>query len=56
MVTNAEGEHIWAASVEPSDEIFQWVYELGADVEILDPSAFKKEFLNYCEAKLKKLA
>ena len=56
MVTNAEGDYIWAASIEPSEEIFQWVYELGSDVEILDPTAFKKDFLHYCEARLKKLA
>ena len=56
MVTNPMGDFIWAASIEPSDGIYEWVESLGSDVEILDPMSFKKGFLEYCEAKLKKLA
>ncbi|MCO4753534.1 MAG: WYL domain-containing protein [Bacteriovoracaceae bacterium] len=56
MFTNPEGDFIWAASIEPSEDIFQWLQELGSDVDILDPVDFKKDFLRYCEAKLKKLA
>lgn len=56
MVTNPQGEFIWAGSVEPNEQIFQWLEDLGSDIEILDPISFKKEFLKYCEAKLKKLA
>lgn len=56
MVTNPSGELIWAASVEPSNTIFEWIYQLGNSVEILDPNSFKKEYLRYCESKLKKLA
>lgn len=56
MVTNPNGEMIWAASVEPSEVIFDWIYSLGSGVEIIDPKSFKKEYLQYCESKLKKLA
>jgi hypothetical protein len=56
MITNPQGEIIWAASIEPSNEIFEWLQELGTDVEIMDPMSFKKEFLKYCETKLKKIA
>lgn len=56
MFTNPEGDFIWAASVEPNEQIYDWLSELGTDIEILDPIDFKKEFLKYCEGKLKKLA
>lgn len=56
IFTNPEGDFIWAASIEPTEQIYEWLSELGTDVEILDPLSFKKEFLNYCEVKLKKLA
>ncbi len=54
--SNPDGDFIWAATVEPSEELFEWLNELGPSVEILDPSSVKIEFLNYCEDKLKKLA
>lgn len=56
MITNPEGEVFWAATIEPSKQIFEWLENLGTDVEILDPTSFKKEFLKYCENKLKKIA
>lgn len=56
MFTNPEGDFIWAASIEPTDEVYEWLSTMGTDIEILDPIDFKKEFLNYCELKLKKLA
>jgi hypothetical protein len=56
MFSNPSGEHIWAATIEPNEKIFEWLYELGPCVEILDPRDFKVEFFNYCENKLKKLA
>ncbi len=56
MISNPEGDLIWGASVESNIEIFHWLFELGADVEILDPTSFKKDYLKYCEDKLKKLA
>lgn len=56
LFTNPEGDFIWAATLEPSEVIFEWLCELGAAVEILDPSEFKSDFIKYCEHKLKKLA
>lgn len=56
LFTNPEGDFIWAATLEPSQEIFEWLTELGESVEILDPVNFKVKFLRYCEDKLKKIA
>lgn len=56
MITNPEGEVFWAATIEPSQQIYEWLENLGNDVEILDPISFKKQFLEYCENKLKKIA
>ena len=56
VFTNGEGDIIWAATIEPNIKIFQWLESLGAEVEILESSHFKRKYLNYCENKLKKLA
>ncbi len=56
MITNPNGDLIWAAYVEPCDDLFEWLLTLGANVEILDPGKFKDEFLMYCEEKLRKVA
>ncbi len=56
LITNPKGEFIWAASVEVHDDVFEWVSELGEGVEVLEPLSFKKQYLNYCEKKLKKIA
>jgi predicted DNA-binding transcriptional regulator YafY len=56
LITNPKGEMIWAASVEPSEALMEWLYQQGSEVEILDPASFRAEFLQYCEAKLKKSA
>lgn len=56
LFTNPQGDYIWAATLEPSEEIYEWLCELGTSVEILDPINFKKDFITYCENKLKKIA
>lgn len=56
MFTNPEGDHIWAASIEPNEELYAWLSDLGSDIEILDPISLKKDLLKYCEEKLKKIA
>lgn len=56
MITNPNGDLIWAAYVEPCDDLFDWLLTLGTNVEILDPGKFKDEFLMYCEEKLRKVA
>ncbi len=56
MVTNPSGDLIWAAYVEPCEALYEWLLSMGRDVEVLDPMKFKKEYLDYCEEKLKKVA
>lgn len=56
MITNPNGDLIWAAYVEPCEALFDWVSSLGHQVEILDPSKFKDQYLRYCEEKLRKIA
>ncbi len=56
MVTNPNGDLIWAAYVEPCESLYEWITTLGKNVEILDPIKFKEEFLMYCEEKLRKIA
>lgn len=56
MITNPNGDLIWAAYVEPGDDLFEWLLSLGTNVEVLDPTKFKDEFLSYCEEKLRKVA
>jgi hypothetical protein len=56
FVTNPEGDLIWAAWVETSDELYDWLYEMEHFVEILEPSEFILDFAAYCEEKEKKLA
>lgn len=49
VTTNTEGEFIWAASVEVSDELFKWLESIYEDVEILDPQELKEEFESYLD-------
>lgn len=56
MVTNPNGDLIWAAYVEPCESLYEWLITLGKNVEILDPVRFKEEYLTYCEEKLRKIA
>lgn len=56
MVTNPNGDLIWAAYVEPCEALYDWLVTLGNKVEILDPVKFKEEYLMYCEEKLRKIA
>ncbi len=44
ITSNMEGDIIWAISVEVSDKIFQWLFDLGDKVEILDPTSIKEGF------------
>jgi predicted DNA-binding transcriptional regulator YafY len=56
MISNPNGDLIWAAYVEPCDSLYEWLLTLGKNVEILDPGRFKEEYLMYCEEKLRKIA
>lgn len=55
MIKKGKEHMIWAASVEPTEEIFEWISEMGSGVEIIDPSAFKRIYLRYCEDRLLRL-
>jgi predicted DNA-binding transcriptional regulator YafY len=55
VVTNGEGDQIWAASVEPTPIIYDWLLELGESVEVLDPSSFKKNLEAYQQNKVNSL-
>lgn len=56
LVTNAEGDLIWAAWVEPSDELFEWLSTMEEHAEILEPSEMLLDYAAYCEEKLRKMA
>lgn len=56
MITNPNGDLIWAAYVEPCHDLFDWLISLGRNVDVLDPGKFKDEFLMYCEEKIRKVA
>ncbi len=56
MISNPNGDLIWAAYVEPCDALYEWIISLGKHAEILDPLKFKEEYLTYCEEKLKNVA
>jgi len=48
IVSNPDGDLIWAAFVEPCDDLHMWIRSLGDKVEILDPQSFKDEYAHYC--------
>jgi hypothetical protein len=51
LVTNADGDLIWAAWVEPCDDLYAWLASLADQVEILDPVDFMADYLAWCERK-----
>jgi hypothetical protein len=51
VTTNTEGEFIWAASVEVSEELFKWIESIKDEVEILDPQEVKEQFESYLQDK-----
>ena len=56
LITNPEGDLIWAAWVEPCDELYEWLTTMDEHVEILEPSEFVLDYAVYCEEKLRKMA
>lgn len=56
LVTNPDGDLIWAAWVEPSQELFDWLYEMRHTVEILEPGELVLDFAAFCEEKERKVA
>lgn len=56
LIASPNGEFVWAAHVEPGDELFQWMYDLKDSIEILDPISLKEDFASFCARRLKKSA
>ncbi len=52
VAINWEGHRIWGATLETNDELFFWLENLGSRVEILDPSSFKNEYMEFCKRRL----
>lgn len=52
MTANADGDFIWAASVEVSSELYDWLISMDNKIEILDPVDLKSEFEKYREIKI----
>ncbi len=58
ITSNLEGEMIWAASVEVSTPLFEWLHRIEGTIEILDPFHVKTAFEQYkeqCQVKNKSL-
>ena len=49
VTSNNEGDMIWAASIEMCDDVYEWLYQMKDQVEILDPGHIRKDFAHYCE-------
>jgi len=47
VITNSRGERIWAATVEPCEDLCKWVHELGNSVEIMDPECFSEDYMHF---------
>lgn len=49
ITSNLEGDLIWAASVEISNELYDWLYQMKDQIEILDPKIIRENFEAYCQ-------
>ncbi len=49
LTTNSNGDLLWAASVEISDDLFEWLYTLKDNVAILEDSDIQNEYEEYKE-------
>lgn len=57
ITTNGEGDMIWAATVEVSHELFDWLYSIRwAIKDFIEPQGVQEEFLNYCKEREKRVA
>ena len=51
VTASAEGDLIWAATLEICDDVYNWLYKMRDKVEVLDPGHIRKEFSHFCELK-----
>lgn len=49
IVTGGGGEIIWAATLEPNEQILSWIHKHNDAIQIMDPDDFKTAFVKYCE-------
>lgn len=56
VTKNTKGDLIWAATVEESQDLVDWLVELGDKVEILDPLEFKDKIMGLISEKSTKVA
>ena len=49
VTTNWNGDKIWAATVEVSDYLYQWLLSVHEHVEIMDPESVKRGLYEYCQ-------
>lgn len=54
VTTNWNGEKIWAATVEVSDYLYQWLLSVHDHVEIMDPESVKCGLVEYCQREVAK--
>ena len=47
ITTSASGDTIWAASVEPCEDLIAWLADLEDGVEILDPLDVRSQVEEY---------
>ncbi|MCT4641747.1 MAG: hypothetical protein N4A33_05565 [Bacteriovoracaceae bacterium] len=56
QVENSRNQTIWSASIEPSEEVYRWIFKQNTNVEILAPNDFKLGYLEFCQKSLNKIA
>ncbi|GAB4009970.1 MAG: hypothetical protein Fur0010_01650 [Bdellovibrio sp.] len=47
MTSNMNGDLIWAASVEMTDDLMEWLFGIKDSIEILDPEHLRERFEEY---------
>jgi hypothetical protein len=49
ITSNLEGDLIWAASIETSSDLYDWLYSMKDQIEILDPKNLREDFEAFCQ-------
>lgn len=56
VISHKDDSFIWAATLDQSQEVFDWLFQFGDQVMVLGPEPFLKNYIEYCETKLGKIA
>ncbi len=51
VTMNTEGEFIWAASVEVSNELYKWLASIYSDINVIDPKEVRDDLESFMEQK-----